>query len=61
MWDTKRQLIWFGVGFAFGTFVLYQDSHDEQGNFGLRFFIFMEALLALIMSVMFYFYSRRKP
>ncbi|HMF56330.1 MAG TPA: hypothetical protein VK619_08295 [Pyrinomonadaceae bacterium] len=60
MWDTKRQLIWFGVGFAFGTIVLYQDSHDENGNFGLRFFIFMEALLVLIMSVMFYFYSRRK-
>jgi cell division protein FtsW (lipid II flippase) len=59
VWDTKRQIIWLAAGLALGTFVVYQDSHDEAGKFGVRFFIFMEMLLILIIVVMFYIYSRR--
>ncbi len=59
MWDTKRQVIWLAAGLALGSFVLYQDSFDEDGRFSLRFFLFLETLLVLIMSVMFYLYSKK--
>ena len=59
MWDTKRQLIWLAAGLVVGSFVLYQDSFDEDGRFSLRFFLFLETLLVLIISVMFYLYSKR--
>jgi len=42
-----------------GTYIAYSDSLDETGKFGVRFFIFMEALVLLIMGVLFYLYSRR--
>ena len=59
MWDTKRQIIWLAAGLVVGSFVLYQDSFDEDGRFSLRFFLFLETLLVLIISVMFYLYSKR--
>jgi cell division protein FtsW (lipid II flippase) len=59
VWDTKRQIIWLVAGLALGTFVVYQDSKDEAGNFVPRFFAFMEMLLILIIIVMFYIYSRK--
>lgn len=60
MWDTKRQIIWLTVGFAFGTLIVYLDSHDDDGTFVPRFFIFMELLLILIIATLFYIYSRKR-
>jgi cell division protein FtsW (lipid II flippase) len=59
MWDTKRQIIWLATGFIVGTFVLYHDSFDEDGTFSRSFFLFLEFLLLLIMSILFYVYSRK--
>lgn len=42
-----------------GTYVAYFNSLDEDGHFVLSFFIFMEALILLIMGGLFYLYSRR--
>lgn len=60
MWDRKRQLIWIVGGLVMGTYIAYSDSLDENGNFGVRFFIFMETLVILIMAGLFYLYSRKK-
>ncbi|HEY0004217.1 MAG TPA: hypothetical protein VGB17_05355 [Pyrinomonadaceae bacterium] len=60
MWDTKRQVIWLAAGFILGTFIAYQDSHDDAGNFVPTFFVFMEMLVLTIIAVMFYIYSRKK-
>jgi len=60
MWDAKRKFIWLAAGIALGTFIAYQDAHDEYGTFVPRFFIFMETLVLIIISVLFYIYSRRK-
>ena len=60
MWDAKRQLIWLVAGITAGTFIVYLDSRDEQGNFVLSFFVFMETLLLIIISTMFYIYSKKK-
>ncbi|HXD31103.1 MAG TPA: hypothetical protein VN643_08300 [Pyrinomonadaceae bacterium] len=59
-WDAKRQFIWLATGIGLGTFVVYQDSRDENGVFVFSFFIFMELLLLTIISVMFYIYSKKK-
>jgi len=60
MWDRKRQLIWFISGLLLGTFVAYADSHDEDGTFVPRFFVFMEGLVLLIIFGLFFLYSRQK-
>jgi hypothetical protein len=60
VWDRKRQAIWIIGGLIMGTYIAYSDSLDENGKFGLRFFIFMEALILLIMGGLFYLYSRLK-
>jgi hypothetical protein len=60
VWDRKRQLIWIAGGLVMGTYVAYSDSLDENGKFGIRFFIFLEALILLIMGGLFYLYSRKK-
>jgi hypothetical protein len=59
VWDQKRQAIWIIGGLIMGTYIAYSDSLDENGRFGLRFFIFMEALILLIMGGLFYLYSRK--
>jgi hypothetical protein len=59
-WDRKRQLIWIIGGLVMGTYIAYSDSLDENGNFGVRFFLFLEGLILLIMAGLFYFYSRKK-
>jgi hypothetical protein len=59
VWDKKRQLIWVAGGILMGTYVAYSNSIDEDGRFVLSFFIFMETLILVIMSVLFYLYSRR--
>ena len=59
-WDRKRQLIWVAGGMVMGTYIAYSDSLDENGNFGVRFFIFLESLILLIMAGLFYLYSRKK-
>lgn len=61
MWDAKRQLVWLAAGLIMGTFVAYSDSHDEDGTFVPRFFIFMESLVLGIIALLFYLYSRKKP
>jgi len=60
LWDAKRQLVWLVAGISAGTFIVYLDSHDDDGQFVPRFFIFMELLLLTIISVMFWIYSKRK-
>ena len=60
MWDAKRQFIWLAAGIIIGTLIVYADAHDDDGNFVPRFFVFMELLLLLIISVMFWIYSRKK-
>jgi len=47
-------------GLVIGTWVAFSDSHDEDGAFVPRFFIFMESLVLLIMGGLFWIYSRRK-
>ena len=59
-WDRKRQLIWIVGGLIVGTYIAYSDSLLEDGTFVPRFFIFMEAMVLLIMAGLFYLYSRRK-
>ncbi|HEX8069877.1 MAG TPA: hypothetical protein VF546_08000 [Pyrinomonadaceae bacterium] len=59
MWDTKRQIIWAATGFVLGSLVLYRDAFDDSGRFSLRFFLFLELLLLVIMAAMLYFYSRQ--
>lgn len=60
MWDRKRQITWIAAGLILGTYISYSDSLDEQGRFVPSFFIFMEALVLIIMGVLFYVYSRKK-
>lgn len=59
MWDKKRKLIWIAGGLLMGTYVAYSNSITDDGEFSLSFFIFMEALIVLIMGGLFYLYSRR--
>ena len=60
VWDRKRQVIWILGGLIVGTYVAYSDSLLEDGTFVPRFFIFMEAIVLLIMGGLFYLYSRKK-
>ena len=59
-WDTKRQLIWLAGGITLGTFIAFQDAHDDDGTFVPRFFLFMESLVLIIIAILFFVYSRRK-
>jgi hypothetical protein len=59
VWDRKRQLIWIIGGLVMGTFVAYSNAFDDDKVFSLRFFVFMETLILLIMAGLFYLYSRR--
>jgi hypothetical protein len=59
VWDKKRQVIWIVGGILMGTFVAYSNSTTDDGVFSLKFFIFMEAVILLIMAGLFYLYSRR--
>ena len=60
VWDTKRQIIWLVVGISFGTFIVYQDAHDETGHFDRSVFAFWEIVLLAIILTLFYLYSRKK-
>lgn len=60
MWDRKRQIIWLLTGLVFGTIFLYPLATDEAGQFDREYFLQLEALLVLVIGVMFYVYSRRK-
>ena len=60
MWDRKRQIIWLATGLIFGTFFLYPLAHDDAGRFDWAYFLQLEALLAIVVSVMFYIYSRKQ-
>ena len=59
MWDKKRQLIWIVGGVLMGTFVAYTNAFTDDKEFSFSFFMFMEALILVIMGVLFYFYSKR--
>ena len=59
MWDKKRKLIWIAGGLLMGTYVAYPNAITDEGEFSWSFFVFMEVLILLIMSGLFYFYSRR--
>ena len=60
MWDLKRQIIWLVAGISFGTFIVYQDAHDEFGRFDRSVFAFWEIILLAIIVTLFYLYSRKK-
>ena len=60
MWDKKRQLIWLGVGILFGTYSLYPLAFDDAGRFDLQYFVQLEALLVVVICVMFYVYGRKR-
>ena len=45
-------------GLAMGTYVAYFNSFLDDGTFVLSFFVFMEALILLIIAGLFYIYSR---
>jgi hypothetical protein len=60
MWDRKRQLIWLGVGLLFGTFSLYPLARDDAGQTDWQYFLQLEALLVLVICVMFFIYSRKQ-
>ena len=60
MWDTKRQIIWLVCGLAFGTLVVYQQSADEDGRVGLKYFLTLETILIIIIAFMFYVYSKKQ-
>ena len=60
MWDRKRQIIWLATGLIFGTFFLYPLARDDaSGRFDWPYFFMLEALLVVIISVMFYIYGRK--
>ena len=59
MWDKKRKLIWIAGGVLMGTFVAYSNAITDDGEFSLKFFVFMETVILLIMAGLFYVYSRR--
>ena len=59
MWDTKRKVIWIVGGVLMGTYVAYSNGYTDDKEFSFKFFIFMEALILLIMAGLFYLYSRR--
>ena len=59
VWDKKRQLIWIVGGLIVGTYIAISDSFLDDNTFVWSFFIFMEAMVLLIMGVLFYLYSRR--
>ena len=42
-----------------GTYIAVSDSFTDDGTFSLRFFVFLEGLVLLIMAGLFYLYSRR--
>lgn len=60
MWDTKRQIIWLVAGITFGTFIIYNDAHDETGRFDRSVFAFWEIILLAIILTLFSLYSRKK-
>ncbi len=59
MWDRKRQLIWIAGGVLMGTYVAYSNAFTDEGEFSFKFFVFMEAVILLIMGGLFYLYSRK--
>ncbi len=59
MWDRKRQIIWLAAGLILGTFWLYPLARDDAGRTDWQYFLQLEALLVLVIAVMFYFYGRK--
>ena len=59
MWDRKRQIIWLAAGLVLGTFWLYPLARDDSGRVDWQYFLQLEALLLLIICVMFYVYGRK--
>ena len=59
MWDKKRQLIWIVGGVVMGTFVAYSNAFTDEREFSIKFFVFMETAILLIMAGLFYLYSRK--
>jgi hypothetical protein len=61
MWDAKRQAIWLTTALALATFVVYREAHDERGVFDFLYFAQLEVIFLIVIVVMFYIYSRKKP
>jgi hypothetical protein len=59
VWDKKRKLIWIAGGVMMGTFVAYSNAITDDGEFSVKFFVFMETVILLIMGGLFYLYSRK--
>jgi hypothetical protein len=60
MWDAKRRAIWMAAALIAATFFAYQNARDEQEGFDPRYFALLEVVFVGVISVMFYFYARRK-
>ncbi len=60
MWDKKRQIIWLATGVVCGTFFIWPLAYDDAQLFDCQLFAQLEALLLLIITVMFYIYSRKQ-
>ncbi|HWS56787.1 MAG TPA: hypothetical protein VN228_21805 [Pyrinomonadaceae bacterium] len=53
-------MIWVATGLVFGTFFLYPLALDEpSGQLDWQYFLQLEALLVLVISVMFFIYGRK--
>ena len=61
MWDAKRQAIWLTTALILATFVVYREAHDEAGVFDPGYFALLEIIFLMVILVMFYVYSRKKP
>ena len=60
MWDRKRQIIWLLAGLVFGSFFLYPLAREDSGRTDWTYFLQLEALLLIVIAVMFYVYSRKQ-
>jgi hypothetical protein len=59
VWDKKRQLIWIAGGLLMGTYIAFSNAITDEDEFSLKFFVFMEGLILLIMGGLFYLYSKK--
>ena len=52
-------MIWIAGGVLMGTYVAYSNAFTDDREFSFSFFVFMEALILMIMAGLFYLYAKR--
>jgi len=60
MWDAKRQTIWLTTAVVVVTLFAFREAR-EDGPFDLGYFALLEIIFLLVVALMFYIYSRKKP